>query len=507
MKNALFSMKSTKLGLAIALPICLAGCHKSGNDVVSSAAIGIDSSYTSGAPLGDTDSSFVSDDLVANSSFTSTVTITFGSTVTIDNPVGSTVAITETNGDVVITSTAKNVEYVLTGTTTSGSVKIYSDNKYKLSLNGVNITNNDGPAINIQSSKRAFIVVNDGTENTLTDAASYVTTPNEDSKGTFFSEGQLIFSGTGHLTIKGNYKHALCSDDYIRITEGTLTITGSASDGIHTNDAFIADGGTISITNAGSEGIECEEGYVTINAGNISVSSEKDAITASFDDATDNTVTCYMNVNGGTINVKSNSGNGLSSTRDLTISNGTVLCNSSNDGISAGTALYINSGYVYSYSTANDGIESKGTIAVAGGKIVSIGTGQESGFDCDKRQFTVTGGLLVGIGATTSAPDSTTSKVPSVILDGGGAGKIIQIQTADGKEALTFAAPAVEYSTLLFAGSKLTTGTTYKVFAGGSVASGTSFNGLYTSGTFSGGALSTSFTTSGIVTQKGGTVN
>ena len=71
------------------------------------------------------------------------------------------------------------------------------------------------------------------TENYLADASSYSTVTGEDEKGCFFSEGQLIFSGTGALTVTGNYKHGICSDDYVRLRSGSnITVASAVKDGI-----------------------------------------------------------------------------------------------------------------------------------------------------------------------------------------------------------------------------------------------------------------------------------
>lgn len=491
-----------------ALMLVLVSCSKS--DVIADSATSgmavIDSAYTTGTAEGSAETGYDADDLVENSTFSNTVTIAFGTTITITNPLSASgVTITESGGDVTITSSVKAVEYVLSGTTASGSVKIYSDNKFKLTLNGVSIANNDGAAINIQSSKRAFIVLNDNTTNTLTDGSSYTTTSGEDMKGTIFSEGQLIFSGSGSLAVKGNYKHAIASDDYVRVRSGNIIITGAVTDGIHTNDAFIADGGTLAIT-AGSDGIECEEGYVIINDGMFTLNTADDGIAASYEDS-DATITPYVTINGGTITVKSSGGEGIESKSVLTINAGNISTVTSDDGLNAGTAIYINGGYVYSYSTGNDAMDSNGIFTITGGKVVAIGSGSpEAGIDCDARTLKITGGIVVGIGGATSGPSASASTLHSVIMGGGTASQIVHIEAADGTEALTFLAP-VPYSTMLFASSKLAASTTYTIYKGGVVSSGTSFNGLYTSGTYTKGASSSSFTTSSMVTQVGGTIS
>lgn len=506
------------VSLSLIATSLLSSCSKESDDIAadggsttpgsttsttSAGSVVIDSvSTTSSAKEGNTDTAANTEDLLANSTFSSTVTITFGSTISITNPLsGGGVTITESNGDVVINSTASAVEYVLTGTTTNGSVKIYSDKKFKLTLNGVNITNIDGPAINIQSSKRAFVVLTDNTTNTLTDGTTYTASGTEDMKATFFSEGQLIFSGNGSLSLKGNYKHAICSDDYVRIISGNLTITSAASDGIHTNDAFIADGGSITMTTSG-DGIQCEEGYIVINNGTFTINVADKGIAATYD--TDTTIDPYLTINGGTINVTSSAGEGIESKSVMTINNGTIITKTADDGLNAGTFIYINGGTIYAYSTSNDAIDSNGKITVTGGKVIAVGAGNPEGsFDCDRNTFKVTGGILVGIAGNTSSPTASVSTQPSVILGSGTANQLIHIQSNDGAEALTFLIPKA-YNTMLFSSPKLKSNQTYKVYTGGNVSNGTPINGLYTSGTYSPGTQGTTFTTSSMVTKVGG---
>lgn len=466
-------------------------------------SVTIDSvAFASTAPEGDTGIAADEEDVLANSTFSSVVSIHFGSTVAITNPLeGNGVAVTETNGDVVITATVAAVEYVLSGTTANGSVKIYSDKKFKLSLNGVSITNADGPAVNIQSEKRAFIVLNDNTTNSLTDGGSYTASGDEDMKATLFGEGQMIFSGAGTLNLKSNYKHAICSDDYVRIISGNIVVTGAASDGIHTNDAFIADGGTVSITAAG-DGIQCEEGYIVINNGNFTVNVVDKAITASWD--TDSSINPFVTINGGTFNIKSSVGEGIESKSVLTINNGDFNIQTADDGLNAGSFIYINGGNIYVYSTSNDGIDSNGPMTITGGRIVSIAAGgPEEGFDCDRNTFKITGGILIGTGGATSSPTASVSTQPSVILGSGQANQLMHIRSSDGKEAMTFTIPRA-YNTMLFSSPKLKQGTTYQVYTGGSVAGTTDFHGLYITGVYTAGTAGTSFTTSSMVTNAGG---
>ena len=148
------------------------------------------------------------EDYVENYTPTNTITITYNGTSASCSGSVDGVSVAINGADVTVTSTAKNIKYVLSGTTTDGSFKMASgdDNKkFELELDGVNITNNDGPALNIQVGKRCYIVAKDGTTNTFTDGTSY-TSSTEDQKATIFSEGELLFSGSGTISVYANSK-------------------------------------------------------------------------------------------------------------------------------------------------------------------------------------------------------------------------------------------------------------------------------------------------------------
>ena len=138
-----------------------------------------------------------------------TVVVTYsGTSATVSNAFQNDgVSVTTSGADVTVKSTnaSKEIVYLLSGTATKGSFKIYSEYKFTITMKGVSIANSVGPAINIQSGKKATINVL-GT-NTLADGTTYETS-SEDQKGTFFSEGQLNFMGAGTLNVTGNNKHA-----------------------------------------------------------------------------------------------------------------------------------------------------------------------------------------------------------------------------------------------------------------------------------------------------------
>lgn len=226
------------------------------------------------------------EDLVANTTFTTTISVVFsesgdatvsgadGQVVTID---GNQVTIDNTNATDAEGKGVK-VKYVLSGKTSDGYFKVYSNNKQAFVLNGVSITNPSGAAINNQGEKRCFVIVN-GT-NSLSDGASaaYATTGDEDMKAVFFSEGQLIFSGEGSLTVSAlnaQGKSGITTDDYIYVLESpaiTVSAGSSAGHGIRGKDYVRIAGGTLDVTTkaAMKKGIN-SDGYVLVEDGSTTV--------------------------------------------------------------------------------------------------------------------------------------------------------------------------------------------------------------------------------------------
>ena len=191
------------------------------------------------------DKAETSEDNVANTTFDRTITIVFSTsgnaTVSGDNGYVSV-----SGNDVTANNTGtEKIMYILKGATDDGCFKLYSSKKQAIKLDGVSLTNKGGAAINNQSGKRTFIVV-EGT-NTLKDGSTYSeAVSTEDMKAALFSEGQLIFSGSGTLNVTATGKAGITSDDYVRFMSGpTIKVSSSAGHAVRGKDAIIVSGGTI----------------------------------------------------------------------------------------------------------------------------------------------------------------------------------------------------------------------------------------------------------------------
>ena len=212
-------------------------------------------------------------DYVENTTWSSTVNITFhGETATVTgNP--SSVFVAIDGAHVTITSTAKRVRYVVTGTTPNGSLKFYGDKKFQLQLNGADITNPTGAAINNQCGKSFYLVLNAGTVNTLRDGENYTMVDGEDQKGALFSEGQILVSGKGRLDIYSVGKHCMASDDYVFVRPGCqLYMNSTSGHGIKAKDYVYIKGGVINMEIAadGAKGINCDS-LVYITGGRTTI--------------------------------------------------------------------------------------------------------------------------------------------------------------------------------------------------------------------------------------------
>ncbi len=288
-----------------------------------------------------------------------------GSDAEIINPFAfEGVTVTKIGADVVVTSTSTSeITYELTGTTTTGSLKVYSDTKFNLNMNNVSITNDDGAAINVQTGKKC--TVNLMGTSTLTDATFYTTVSGEDQKGCFFSEGQIIFTGSGSLNVTGNYKHGICSDDYIDIQGGNVNVVKAANDGIRVNDYFVMTGGTLT-TAATGDGIDGDAGYIQIDGGTMN-------ITVSSADTKGIKCDSIITVNGGdiTLTVPAAQGKGFKTKQTMTVNGGTITANMTGE-----VAIVSNDpSYCTAIKTDVDFVQTDGKITIthsgAGGKGIS----------------------------------------------------------------------------------------------------------------------------------------
>ena len=385
------------------------------------------------------------DDYIENTTFDKTITVTFSQSGNASVS-GDESGIVSINGnDVIATNnTDQVIKYVLTGETGDGFFKLYSTKKQAIVLNSVSITNPDGAAINNQSKKRTFIVLNDGTKNYLTDGANYSdATDSEDMKGCFFSEGQLIFSGSGYLEVDANCKAGIRSDDYVRtMPKANIWVDASSGNGIRGNEAVIVTGGVmnINVTGTADKGISTD-GEVRIEGGRTTIFTsggyEYDSDENDYSACSGIKADSVININGGELNIKSTGtgGKGLNCDDEININDGVVRIittgkrqkdskgsvspkgikadgkinvsggqtqvrlegtGDGTEGIESKSEIHIEAGTVESYSY-DDAINSAGNLYIDGGYVYARSYNNDA-IDANKNLY-INGGVVIAEGA------------------------------------------------------------------------------------------------------------
>ena len=155
-----------------------------------------------------------------------------------------------TQSDKVADNAPGEIYYILSGSSTNGSFYLSGSYKCSITLNGLDLTNPNGPAIDIQNGKRVNLRIENETTNSLTDGAG------GDWKGCFVCKGHTEFKGKGTLTVNGKTAHGIWSKEYIEIKNCTINVESALKDGINCNQYFLMESGTVNITGPGDDGVQ-----------------------------------------------------------------------------------------------------------------------------------------------------------------------------------------------------------------------------------------------------------
>ncbi len=404
-----------------------------------------------------------SDDDISTTTFAGKITVTFSDTdnasvkgdsygyVTVD---GNKVTVNNTGGEVLI--------YELTGTTTNGFFKVYGAKKQAIVLNGASITNPDGAALNNQNKKRTFIVVKGSNKLSDSESAAYAQEGEEDLKAVLFSEAQLIFSGSGLLTVNAlnkQDKSAIATDDYIRLMDnptikvysgssaghgfkgkdyvqlssGTLVVKTAAAlkKGITSDDYVLVEGGThtVSVTGgvaydeedaeySGTAGVKADN-FFAMTGGSLTIENTgnggKGINAGSYDfDATNHTLSDSY-ISGGTLTVTT-TGREVNDVSAKGIKIGWVTKEGSGDrAIVTGNAgkLTVSGGTIVVNSSYGEGLEVKGDLTFEGGETYVSSTSEDA-INC-QGDLTVNNGFVYAFSSGNDAMDSN----GNTVLNGG----------------------------------------------------------------------------------------
>lgn len=305
-----------------------------------------------------------------------TVTIAYnGATATVEKGFATELNVTIDGAHVTIDNpnVSEEIEFELSGNSTNGSLAYFGDYKCKFHLNGLALTSAVGSPFNIQCGKRIDVILTDGTDNLFADAADGT------HKAVLIFKGHPEFEGAGNLTITGNTRHGIDSNEYMHFKEGLgkVTVNKALGDGIHTEQYFMMEGGTLDISGTEGDGLQAEvsgdsteihNGQIFIKGGNIKVVAAAPDTKAIKSDS-------LITISGGTIDItaKGDGSRGISTDTDLIIT----------EDDAATTINVVAAGNRYTDPVTEDekrcvAIRVKGNLTVTGGTVTTKCTGSGS---------------------------------------------------------------------------------------------------------------------------------
>ncbi|MDA8220612.1 carbohydrate-binding domain-containing protein [Desulfosporosinus sp.] len=304
--------------------------------------------------------------------------------------------------DSVVTISASGV-YEIAGTLTDGSIivdvnKDTDDGTVFLVLNGATIESQTSAPINIKGAKKAVIILENDTENSVADGSDYIINADDEPSAAIFSKADLTITGGGTLAVTADYNDGITSKDDLKITDGTLIINAKA-DGMVGKDSLIVKDGNISIT-AGKDGLrstnETDEGKgnVVVENGQFTITAANDAIQAAklvqIDDGN-----FTLNSGGGypgkSISSENNDFGGRPD-QNATSTTESTDEEESKKGLKAGQGILVNGGNI-NVSSYEDSIHSNNDVAIKGG-ILTLQSGDD-GLHADNNIFIDNGEITI----------------------------------------------------------------------------------------------------------------
>ena len=291
---------------------------------------------------------------------------------------------------------SKGGVYTLSGKNSDASIVISTDDKVKLKLNGVNITSSGAPVIYVENADKLYIDTEDGTDNSLVSTAADTAAIRSKDNLKIKGGGTLnITSADNGIKCSDNLKieggninidakaDGINVNDTFEMTDGNLKIT-AVGDGIDSSSIANISGGTIDITTNGtptetsqteqssdeqnrpktpfgeSSSVEFEtsskgikaDWMIKLSGGKINVNSADHAIHCTSDieigDANLTLASQYkkgisahgsITIDGADTSIDvTKSTEGIEGKTKLTINNGNIKINSTDDGLNAGTS-------------------------------------------------------------------------------------------------------------------------------------------------------------------------
>ena len=284
-----------------------------------------------------------------------------------------------TQNEKVVTLTCEG-NYQLTGSSTDNQVVVNagSSDKVYLYLNGLQLTSAKDAPIFVQNAGKTFLLLVDGTKNSLADASSRTqgfakaSGALDTTNATVYAKDDLTIKGNGSLTVTGNYNNGIhCSND-LRIRDLPEITVKAKNHAIKGKGSVTIEGGYFELTATNGDGIKSDEGddagtvtenkgIVGITGGELNIEAGDDGIQAyNYIVIADSVSTPLITIN--------SKGKGIATDNRLYINGGVTSVTSVDDGLHSNMNIYMNGGST-TISAGDDGIHADSTLRITDGSI------------------------------------------------------------------------------------------------------------------------------------------
>ncbi|MFB9653663.1 carbohydrate-binding domain-containing protein [Pseudarthrobacter oxydans] len=487
---------------ALALALGLAGCSVGGTTPTGVSAVSSQASTTSAGSAASTastgtagavsldaladDTHYDADDLTWDAASEVAVTMADGASAA---AAGTSSSAVKVDGDTVTITAAGT--YRLSGSLSDGQVVVAASEEdvVRIILDGAAITSSTGSPFVVQGANEAIVYLEDGTTNSLSDAATYAGQGTDAPNAALYSMADLTVAGTGSLTVDGNFNDGISSKDGLVLAAGTVTVD-AADDGIVGKDYAVLLDGAYKVT-AGDDGFKSDNeedegrGWVLVNGGTLNVSASDDGIkafntltiaagTTTVEESEEGLEAQHIIMTGGTATVTAND-DGVNasggSTSSSTTAEGGMGGGMGRGEMAVGDYTVDISGGLLTINSQGDGLDSNGNASISGGTVVVNGPTNDGNGALDVNgELVVTGGTVAAAGsagmAVTPGASSTQSGVQVTLDSSIPAGTVVQIADSSGTVVAAFVTTKAAAS-LVFSSAAISDGAEYTVYTGG----------------------------------------
>ena len=257
----------------------------------------------------------------------------------------------------------------------------YPTGVVELDLTGADLSNSSvSPVYVKQIGDEVQIVAKSGTTNTISDGTSHsdTNTDGEVITAAIYAEDDLKIKGSGSLTVNGNTEDGIATKNDLKIYNGTINVTAK-DDGLRGGDSVTIGNDTatdfstlnLTVTASAGDGVKANDmdttsgkGFITVNGGTINVTSNSDAFHASQ----------ALNINGGELTIKTTGS--ASTTADLSAKGLKAGKTDDTTGTTVTGVININGGHIDA-DTTDDCVHANGNVYLNGG-VLELNSGDDA---------------------------------------------------------------------------------------------------------------------------------